>query len=55
MDSNPGDRRSRHHHACTTMFAGHADELAVTTLVIAETAWLLLDRAGPAAQQHPSR
>jgi hypothetical protein len=45
-----GDRRSRHHDACTTILADHADELAATTLVIAETAWLLLDRAGPAAQ-----
>ena len=32
------------------MLADHAHELAATTLVIAETAWLLLDRAGPAAQ-----
>ena len=45
-----GDRRSRHHDACTTVLADHAHELAATTLVIAETAWLLLDRAGPAAQ-----
>lgn len=45
-----GDRRSRHHDACTTVLSDHADELAATTLVIAETAWLLLDRAGPAAQ-----
>jgi len=45
-----GDRRSRHHHACTTVLADHSHELAATTPVIAETAWLLLDRAGPAAQ-----
>jgi predicted nucleic acid-binding protein len=45
-----GDRRSRHHDACTAVLADHAHELAATTLVIAETAWLLLDRAGPAAQ-----
>ncbi len=45
-----GDRRSRHHNACTTILADHAHELVATTLVIAETAWLLLDRAGPAAQ-----
>lgn len=45
-----GDRRSRHHHACAAVLADHSHELAATTLVIAETAWLLLDRAGPAAQ-----
>ncbi len=45
-----GDRRSRHRDACTAVLVEHAHELAATTPVIAETAWLLLDRAGPAAQ-----
>ncbi len=31
--------------------ADHVDELASTVPVIAETAWILLDRAGPPAQQ----
>lgn len=45
-----GDRRSRDHHACTTVLADHAGQLAAPVPVIAETAWLLLDRAGPTAQ-----
>jgi len=45
-----GDRRSRHHHDCSALLAQHSHELAATTAVIAETAWLLLDRGGPEAQ-----
>jgi uncharacterized protein len=44
------DRRSRDHDACRAVLAGHAGQLAAPVPVIAETAWLLLDRAGPAAQ-----
>lgn len=45
-----GDRRSAHHHACAQLLADHPGELAAPVPVIAETAWLLLDRGGPAAQ-----
>lgn len=45
-----GDRRSAHHHACAHLLADHLGELAAPVPVIAETAWLLLDRGGPAAQ-----
>ncbi len=45
-----GDRRSRDHHACTALVAENAGQLAAPVPVIAETAWLLLDRAGPTAQ-----
>jgi predicted nucleic acid-binding protein len=44
------DRRSHHHTLCSTLLAEHADALAATTPVIAESAWLLLDRGGAAAQ-----
>jgi uncharacterized protein len=44
------DRRSRHHEACADVLSEHVGELAAVTPVIAETGWLLLDRAGPAAQ-----
>lgn len=42
-----GDRRSRDHHACTTVLADHAGQLAAPVPVIAETSWLLLDREAP--------
>lgn len=45
------DRSSRQHSACAQLLAIHAGELASTVPVVAETAWLLLDRSGPAAQQ----
>jgi uncharacterized protein len=44
------DRSSRDHQACATLLASHTSTLASTVPVIAETAWLLLDRAGPQAQ-----
>lgn len=44
------DRRSARHHDCSTLLADHTGQLAATVPVIAETAWLLLDRGGPAAQ-----
>jgi len=44
------DSRAAGHSACFQVLADHADELASTVPVIAETAWLLLDRDGPAAQ-----
>jgi len=45
------DRSSRQHQRCAELLTGHARELASTVPVIAETAWLLLDRNGPTAQQ----
>jgi predicted nucleic acid-binding protein len=45
-----GDRRSAHHEGCARLLADHTGELAAPVPVIAETAWLLLDRGGPAAQ-----
>lgn len=45
-----GDRRSRDHAACRKVLADHRGDLAAPVPVIAETAWLLLDRGGPAAQ-----
>jgi uncharacterized protein len=45
-----GDQRSRNHGDCAALLERHADELAATIPVIAETAWLLLDRGGPATQ-----
>jgi uncharacterized protein len=39
-----------HHEACAVVLSEHMGELASVTPVIAETGWLLLDRAGPAAQ-----
>lgn len=44
------DRRSRDHEICSRVFADHPGEIAAPVPVIAETAWLLLDRGGPAAQ-----
>ena len=46
------DRRSRHHAECARLIETHRAELASTVPVISETAWLLLDRDGPAAQQN---
>ena len=45
-----GDRRSTRNHGCSTLLADHAGELASPVPVIAETAWLLLDRGGPETQ-----
>ena len=45
------DRSSSRHGACAKLIADPTNELASTVPVIAETAWLLLDRAGPGAQQ----
>lgn len=45
-----GDRGSRDHAACRKVLADHRGDLAAPVPVIAETAWLLLDRGGPAAQ-----
>ncbi len=44
------DRASRHHDRCASLVRERVDELASTVPVIAETAWLLLDRAGATAQ-----
>jgi predicted nucleic acid-binding protein len=45
-----GDRRAARHRKCAGLLDDHSDELAAPVPVIAETGWLLLDRAGPAAQ-----
>lgn len=45
-----GDRRSNRHHDCSALLAEYAGELAAPVPVIAETAWLVLDRGGPQAQ-----
>jgi uncharacterized protein len=44
------DRRSRDHARCRAVLDEHRTELASTVPVIAETAWLLLDRGGPEHQ-----
>lgn len=44
------DRSSRHHEACAQLLALHRAELTSTVPVIAEAAWLLLDRNGPEHQ-----
>jgi len=45
------DRRSQHHAACLGVINPHRGHLVSTAQVVAETAWLLLDRDGPNAQQ----
>ncbi len=45
------DRSSQRHRACAALLAEYTGGLASTVPVIAETAWLLLDRAGAKAQQ----
>jgi len=45
------DRRSSDHSVCAKLLETRRGELASTVSVISETAWLLLDRDGPAAQQ----
>lgn len=45
------DISSRHHSDCARLLQEHGGELASTVPVISETAWLLLDRIGPAAQK----
>ena len=45
------DRRARRHGECLALLNAHRSDLASTAPVIAETAWLLLDRDGPNAQQ----
>lgn len=44
------DRRSGRHGECAALVRGHRGELAAPVPVIAETAWLILDRLGAAAQ-----
>jgi uncharacterized protein len=44
------DRRSDDHVVCAEIVRSHREELATTVPVIAETAWLILDRLGPASQ-----
>lgn len=44
------DSRSARHADCSALLADHGGELAAPVPVIAETAWLLLDRGGSAAQ-----
>jgi len=44
------DRSAAGHEECTALLYQHAGDLAAPVPVIAETAWLLLDRGGPEAQ-----
>ncbi len=44
------DRRARHRDLCRHLLAARRGNLAATVPTIAETAWILLDRLGPAAQ-----
>jgi len=44
------DRRSDRHSECAAILRSHRGELAAPIPVIAETAWLILDRLGTAAQ-----
>jgi len=44
------DRRSDRHDDCAQVLLDRRSELASTVPVIAETAWLILDRLGPSAQ-----
>lgn len=46
-----GDRSARQHAECAGVLRQHFGELASTVPVIAETAWLLLDRVGAEAQR----
>lgn len=45
-----GDGRSSRHADCSRLISERAGELAAPVPVIAETAWLLLDRVGTDAQ-----
>lgn len=45
-----GDRSAREHGLCADLLRRHLGELASTVPVIAETAWLLLDRVGAKPQ-----
>lgn len=45
------DRRSRDHQRCKRVLTEHRGSLASPVPVVAETAWLLLDRFGPAQQR----
>ncbi len=45
------DRRARRHDICLALINAQRGGLASTAPVISETAWLLLDRDGPNAQQ----
>ncbi|MFV0256965.1 MAG: type II toxin-antitoxin system VapC family toxin [Acidimicrobiales bacterium] len=45
------DRRSPAHPRCSRLLRDRRDELGATSLVVAETAWFLLDRFGAKAQQ----
>jgi uncharacterized protein len=44
------DRRSGRHEQCAALVREHRGELAAPVPVIAEAAWLILDRLGTAAQ-----
>lgn len=44
------DRRSNAHQSCAGVLRDHEGELAATVPVIAETAWLILDRLGTVSQ-----
>jgi uncharacterized protein len=44
------DKRARHSDVCRHLLAARRGNLGVTVPTIAETAWVLLDRLGPAAQ-----
>jgi predicted nucleic acid-binding protein len=43
------DRRSADHDRCARLLLDHQDDLAAVVPVIAETAWLILDRLGTSA------
>lgn len=46
-----GDVRSARHRECASLLGRHAGSLGAPAPVVAETGWLLLDRAGPTAQE----
>lgn len=46
-----GDRSARQHEPCAEVLSRNVGQLASTVPVIAETAWLLLDRIGAEAQR----
>jgi uncharacterized protein len=44
------DQRAAHHDLCRHLVTARQGQLASPTPVLAETAWIILDRLGPAAQ-----
>ncbi len=44
------DRRSRLHDECASVLRDHRGDLAASVAVVAESAWLILDRLGPGSQ-----